>query len=58
MQNKMYFKKNIGPVDRVARIAIGSALVLSPVILGRSSIKQAILHGVGGSTILEGIIGY
>lgn len=57
MNNKLCLMKNIGPVDRVARIAIGSALVLST-ILGRTSIKQAILHGVGGSTILEGMIGY
>jgi PII-like signaling protein len=33
-------------------------MVLAPALLGKSSVKHAILQGMGGATVLEGIIGY
>ncbi|HHT62767.1 MAG TPA: DUF2892 domain-containing protein [Clostridia bacterium] len=58
MTNRLYFRKNVGQVDKIIRIALGSAMVLVPALLGKSSVKHAILHGIGGATVLEGMIGY
>lgn len=51
-------QKNVGPIDRVIRVMVGTALIAAPVLLNRSSWTNSILAALGGSTILEGIIGY
>lgn len=59
MYSRLYLKRNVGKTDQALRIAAGAAMILAPALSGgRSSIKNAIIQGIGGSTMAEGIIGY
>lgn len=58
VDKSLYIKKNIGPVDQVIRLTLGTALVLIPAFFQWSPWTIAVLAAVGGSQIIEGIIAY
>lgn len=54
----MYIQKNVGFYDRIIRIVIGIGLIVVPVLFGFPGWLIALLAALGGSNILEGVLGF
>ncbi|ACB86373.1 YgaP-like transmembrane domain [Natranaerobius thermophilus] len=58
MIDSMYIQKNVGFYDRIIRIVIGIGLIVVPVLFGFPGWLIALLAALGGSNILEGVLGF
>lgn len=58
MDEKLCLRKNVGAIDRVIRITIGSLLIVIPAVLHSSPLLIALLAAIGGVQIFEGLISY
>lgn len=58
LDGSIYIRKNVGRVDRAVRLALGTALVILPLLDDRPQRRKLLMAAIGGSTILEGIIRY
>ena len=55
------FKKNMGTVDRSARIIVGGLLLLigpASILMELPSVLDIVLGGLGTIALLSGVIGY
>lgn len=58
MENDLYLRKNLSFVHRVIRVVIGVALIGWAAISFTSPWWIAIISAIGGTQVIEGIIGY
>ena len=50
--------RNVGSADRIVRIVVGIALIVSPALFGWSLWPAVIAAAIGGAQVLQGLIGY
>jgi hypothetical protein len=58
MNENLCLQKNVGTVDRIIRITIGTLLIIVPAILHSPLWVVPLLAAIGGAQILEGVISY
>lgn len=58
MENSLYLRKNLNLVHRIIRVVIGVALIGWAAISFTSSWWIAVISAIGGTQVIEGIIGY
>lgn len=58
MANGLYLRKNLNAFHRIIRVVIGAILIGWSAVSLSNRWRIAIISAIGGTQILEGLIGY
>lgn len=58
MDHGLYLRKNLNTIHRIIRVVIGAVMIGWSAIAMTNSWWMAIVAAIGGTQILEGLIGY